>query len=42
MEQGPAWEADRFVTSQEILNVLWNRKVQYHMHKCPPPVPVLN
>jgi hypothetical protein len=33
MEQSPSWEANRFVTSQEIPCVLLNRKVHYHIHK---------
>ena len=38
MEQSPSWEASRFLASQEIPRILWNRKV----YKSPPPVPILS
>jgi hypothetical protein len=42
MEQSPSWKTNWFAASQEIPRILWNPKVHYRSHQCPPPVPILS
>jgi hypothetical protein len=42
MEQSLSWEANWFCTLSRNYPHLWNQKVHYRTHKCPPPVPILS
>ena len=42
MEESPSWEANWSSGCQEIPHILRSSKVHYHIHKCPPPVPILS
>jgi hypothetical protein len=42
MKRSSSWEVDWPLASQEIPRILWNPKIHYRTHKCPPPVLILS
>jgi hypothetical protein len=41
MEQTPSWEPKKSLTSQDILQILWNREFHCLIHKRQPPVTIV-
>ena len=42
IQQIPSCKVNQFAASKEIPCNLWNINVNYHIHTCPPPVPILS
>jgi hypothetical protein len=42
MDHSSSWQANSPSADQENPRLLWNQIVYYHVHKSPPPVPMVN